>query len=330
LGKADVNKRRDALKAMMTPITALASEDQLPRTQVQTGALRAIGLSLEGLSKEADEAKALREQLATGAQVVELNPELIDPSFIRDRLDESRAAVEELRASIAEHGQQVPILVRPSSERVGRYQVAYGHRRVDALKQIGRPVKAIVKHLSDEELVVAQGKENLERRDLSYIERALFAARLEDHGIGRVALMAALSMHKGNLSTMISAARAVPEELIIAIGPAPRVGRPRWEQLTELLRHSGESWRNVVAASDFETLDSDARFGRILRAVSPAQKTQTFQLITDSDGRGLARMERGSDRMRLTIEEHSVPAFGAYLVERLPEIYAAFRRQSEV
>ena len=41
------------------------------------------------------------------------------------------------------------------------------------------PVRAVVRTLSDAELVIAQGKENNERRDLSFIERALFAAHLE-------------------------------------------------------------------------------------------------------------------------------------------------------
>ena len=36
--------------------------------------------------------------------------------------------------------------------------------------------------LTDEQLVVAQGQENSARTDLSFIEKALFAARLEEYG----------------------------------------------------------------------------------------------------------------------------------------------------
>jgi ParB family chromosome partitioning protein len=331
MGEGGVNKRRDALKAMMAPITTQPSpEDRQIRTPAKSGSLKAMGLSLQSLSDEADEARALREQLGRGDHVVELDPTLIDPSFIRDRLDDAKAAdFEAFKASIAEHGQQVPILVRPSSRTEGRYQVAYGHRRLEALQRLGKPVKAIVKNLTDEELVVAQGRENLERRDLSFIERALFAARLEDHGFARSALTAALAVHKGNLSTMITVARSVPEELILAIGPAPKVGRPRWEQLAELLTKSGDKWRQAIAHSGFDALESDTRFARVLKAVSPRQAPANRQVIKADNGVPVAQVTQNRDRLQLTIDEKSAPAFGAYLLEQLPEIYAAFRRRAD-
>lgn len=326
-----MNKRRDALKAMMAPITAPPQPDDRPtKVPVKSGSMKAMGLSLRSLSDEADEAKALREQLAEGDHVVELDPGVIDPSFIRDRLDDAKAVdFAELQASIAAHGQQVPILVRPSSEGEGRYQVAYGHRRLQALRNLGQPVKAIVRQLTDEQLIVAQGKENLERRDLSFIERALFATRLEDRGFARSALTAALTLHKGNLSTMISVARSVPEELIVAIGPAPKVGRPRWEQLSELLRDSGDKWREPVATAGFDALESDQRFARVLKALTPRQSRRMPQIVRDDEGRAVARVQHGRDSVQLTIDDRSAPDFGAYLVNALPEIYAAFRRRGE-
>jgi ParB family chromosome partitioning protein len=195
---------------------------------------------------------------------------------------------------------------------------------------LGRPIKAIVRQLTDEELIVAQGKENLERRDLSFIERALFAVRLEDHGFGRSALLAALSVHKGNLSTMISVARAVPEELIIAIGSAPRIGRPRWEQLSELLVGSDEVWRKTIATPGFETLDSDVRFTRVLNAMTHRPKKAIARVVKDGEGRALARVEQGKGRVNVTINEKLTGAFGAFLVDQIPQIYLAFRRQSDV
>jgi ParB family chromosome partitioning protein len=329
MGEGGVNKRRDALKAMMVPITAQpSSEDRQMRTPVKSGSLKAIGLSLQSLSQEADEARALREQLAAGDHVVELNPALIDPSFIRDRLDDAKE-FQAFQDSIAEHGQQVPILVRPSSQTEGRYQVAYGHRRLEALQRLDRPVKAIVKHLTDEQLVVAQSRENLERRDLSFIERALFAVRLEDHGFARSVLTAALAVHKGNLSTMIMVARSVPEKLIVAIGPAPKIGRPRWEQLAELLTKNDDKWRQAIAVSGFDALESDTRFARVLKALSPRQTKATRQIVKADTGTPIAQVMRGKDCLRFTIEEKSAPAFGPYLIEQLPEIYAAFRRRAD-
>ena len=75
----------------------------------------------------------------------------------------------------------------------GRYQTAFGHRRVRVAGLLGRTVKAIVRALSDDELVVAQGLENSAREDLSFIERAVFALRLETSGRSRSIIQQALA-----------------------------------------------------------------------------------------------------------------------------------------
>jgi ParB family chromosome partitioning protein len=289
-----------------------------------------MGLTLKSLSDEADEARALKAQLATGAQVVDLDPHLVDPSFVRDRLAEPEGEAFELfKASLAADGQQVPILVRPAPNNEGRYQAAYGHRRLAALRALRQPVKAVVRDLTDEQLIVAQGKENSDRRDLSFIERALFAARLEDRGFSRAAITAALSLQKGNLSTMISVARSIPEPLIVAIGPAPKVGRPRWEQLATLIVNDGRKWRLAIADPDFVTAESDSRFERILKSLVQRAEVRTTDVVRDQDGTPLAMVNHGKGRVRLTIESRHVPEFGDWLIVQLPEIYASFRRRAD-
>jgi ParB family transcriptional regulator, chromosome partitioning protein len=326
-----LNKRRDALKAMLTPVSVSPSDDSHPLRQGGvSGSLKAMGLSLKNLSDEADEARALKAQLATGTRVIELDPSLVDPSFVRDRLAEpEREAFEAFKASLAADGQQVPILVRPAPNDEGRYQAAYGHRRLAALRALGQPVKAIVRELTDEQLIVAQGKENSDRRDLSFIERALFAARLEDRGFPRAALTAALSLQKGNLSTMISVARSIPEPLIVAIGPAPKVGRPRWEQLAALIVNDTRKWRMAIADPAFVTADSDARFECILKSLIQRSEVRAPDIVRDQDGTPLAVVNHGKGRVRLTIESRHVPEFGDWLIVQLPEIYASFRRRAD-
>ena len=326
-----MNKRRDALKAMLTPLSVSTGDDNHPvRQGGVSGSLKAMGLTLKSLSDEADEARALKAQLATGAQVVDLDPHLVDPSFVRDRLAEPEGeAFERFKASLAADGQQVPILVRPAPNNEGRYQAAYGHRRLAALRALRQPVKAVVRDLTDEQLIVAQGKENSDRRDLSFIERALFAARLEDRGFSRAAITAALSLQKGNLSTMISVARSIPEPLIVAIGPAPKVGRPRWEQLATLIVNDGRKWRLAIADPDFVTAESDSRFERILKSLVQRAEVRTTDVVRDQDGTPLAMVNHGKGRVRLTIESRHVPEFGDWLIVQLPEIYASFRRRAD-
>ena len=325
-------RRKEELRRMMMPISAEArtNSNSDERRPVRSHALRSMGLSLQALSDEAGEAQQLRRQIEGGETIVDLTPDLVDPSFVRDRLtDTSMADIEDLTDSIAAHGQQVPILVRPHPEKAGRYQAAYGHRRVEALRRLGRPVRAIVRKMSDLELIIAQGKENLDRRDLSFIERALFAARLEDLGFDRSAMMAALSVHKGNLSTMIAIVRSIPTELVLAIGPSPKIGRPRWEQLGEALRApaAAAAARAATESLAFQAAGSDDRFSMVWRSLQPERKALPSLMIAGPGGQALARVDRTGDSVRLTIKDGETSAFGTYLVAELPNIFAAFKRR---
>jgi len=332
MGEGNAVRRKEELRRMMMPISADARADtnEDERRPVRSHALRSMGLSLQALSDEAGEAQRLRRQIEGGETVVEIPPDLVDPSFVRDRLtDNSTVDIEDLTDSIAAHGQQVPILVRPHPEKEGRYQAAYGHRRVEALRRLDRPVRAVVRTMSDLELIIAQGKENLDRRDLSFIERALFAARLEDLGFDRSALTAVLSVHKGNLSTMITIVRSIPTDLVLAIGPSPKIGRPRWEQLGEALRAPSATAiaRAATASPAFQVAGTDDRFSIVWRALQPERKAPPSLMVAGQGGKPLARVDRAGDSVRLTIKDGETSAFGTYLVTELPNIYEAFKRR---
>ncbi len=85
-------------------------------------------------------------------------------------------------------------MVRPNPSDKGRYQIVFGHRRVRAARLLGRPVKAVVKHVSDIDHVIAQGQENSARENLSFIERATFAHHLASLGHDRRTIQLALSV----------------------------------------------------------------------------------------------------------------------------------------
>lgn len=327
--------RKDTLRALLTarerrlptgnsdsnesePMAA----DAAPKVLVRSGAVGAMGRSLGKITSAAEEARAL---IGSGSAVVELDPALIEGSFLVDRLIGSDADHRALVASIEEHGQQVPILVRPHPLSAGRYQVAYGHRRLRALAELGRPVRAVVKELSDAELVVAQGQENSARLDLSYIERALFAVAIEDRGFERSVLMAALNLEKTQLSRLISIGRAVPLDVIEAIGSAPRTGRPRWSHLAETLKH--RDWKPVLEKirkdKGFQDADSDARFARFEAALNAKAKAAP-DTWTGPDGVAAAAITRSSARLVLAVDQKRAPDFGEFIVRSLPDLYRRY------
>ena len=72
----------DLLK--QAPSAAEPSAEQTPdmRQPIVSGALRAMGLQLEQMSSEANEARELKSKIAAGDHVVSLDPGLFDPSFL--------------------------------------------------------------------------------------------------------------------------------------------------------------------------------------------------------------------------------------------------------
>ena len=168
-------------------------------------------------------------------------------------------------------------------------------------------MRAVVRELSDTELVIAQGIENSQRKDLSYIERALFAARLEDKGFERNVIIDALATDKGELSKLISVARAVPELVIEAIGPAPKAGRRRWLALADALRDA-RAKRAAEQASkdpDLSKADTDTRFLRVFAATNLSARNQptvaTWKSEFWSRGCDDHKIEQGNQpRLRLS------------------------------
>ena len=310
---------------------APAAAEAAARGRSASGAVKAMGLSLGGLSRELEEARRLKESLTAGERVVDLDPGLIDTSFVSDRLgrdDDADESFAELVRSFETSGQQVPVLVRPHPETPGRYQTAYGHRRIRAAGRLGRPVKAIVRALSDTELVLAQGKENTERRDLSFIERALFAHALIARGFERAVVQDALSLHKAEMTRYLQVAEAVPRHIADAIGPAPRIGRPRWMVLAELLK-DGEALARVreeIAGARFRaTAGSDERFNLVFARLSRKTSAAASPLeVRDGAGRMLARVEAVRGRARVEFVDEMGDGFAEYLQAELPRLLESF------
>jgi ParB family chromosome partitioning protein len=291
--------------------------ETLARFSPSRGAIGAVTRSIEQIRSHA---------------IIDLAPELIDGSFIEDRLEISAEEQTTLTASIREHGQQVPILVRPHPTQSGRYQIAYGRRRLRAAAELGRQVRAVVKPLTDEQLVVAQGQENNERKDLSFIERAIFAAQLEAKGFSRETIMAAMCVDKTGLSRLISSAVKIPHDIIVAIGPAPKAGRDRWIELSKMIERPNalSNARIEIGAESFTAKSSDERFNSVLRATTakPPRASKPTYLKT-AEGKKFARIKQDRERLTVVIDKKWDGKFAAYLAEALPEIYAGFKLRAD-
>ncbi|WP_152047425.1 plasmid partitioning protein RepB [Aureimonas psammosilenae] len=324
-----MNKRSKSIASIFAtrPEEPELSADNPSRTaRVSAGSVRSMKESFSHVERENE---ALRQSLADGVRIVEVDPSLIDPSPFADRFpdDEDASSFEALKNSIAERGQEVPVLLRVHPKDHTRYQTAFGHRRVRALGSLKRPVRALVRELDDEALAVAQGLENSARQDLTFIERAVFAKRLEDRGQSRVVIQHALTVDKAEASKLITIARAMPDEVLRYVGRAPKVGRGRWQSLAEALKGEGAATRvsRFVAEPPASGTDSDARFAAVLEATRDTRPAAPVErTVLSTSGRRIAALISIGRDAKLTIDRELGPSFADFLAERLPALYEDF------
>lgn len=305
------------------------------------GALGAVTRTIDDLAARAQAASDLEARLTSGEIVIDLDPNFVDASFVADRLGQDDEDFLSLVAAIAARGQDSPILVRPHPQVAGRFQVAFGHRRLRAAQQLGRPVRAVIKPLTDRDLVVAQGQENSARANLSFIERSLFAKNLEDRGYDRETIMTALGVDKTVVSRMISVATKIPLEIIQAIGSAPSTGRDRWVDLSTALQSGMDlaGLADAMAASEFVAASSDDRFNLVFESVSghsnaPMKKRQSAikargageQFWSSPEGVRVARVTTNDQAFVFSIDQRKAPGFGDFLLEQMDRLFQDFTK----
>jgi ParB family chromosome partitioning protein len=299
------------------PVKAAASDNKL------VGQVANTMREEKARQARADE---IERRLAEGQVVIDLDTALVEPSFVRDRMP---GDIDGLLSSIRAQGQQVPILVRPHPDKPGHYQVAFGHRRLRAVQELGLQVKAVIRALTDEELVIAQGQENNEREDLSYIEKSRFAQRLNER-FPREVITSAMSIDKAELSRMLSVVEAIPADLIDAIGPAPGVGRRSWQELAELI-HKAES-KNLVdlARSDeLQSMTSQDRFKALLNALKPRRLVRGLpEVLSTSSGERLGHVKHCKSKIEITLDRKEAGEFASFLLNDAVALFEERRAKS--
>ncbi|WP_223643336.1 ParB/RepB/Spo0J family partition protein [Planococcus sp. 4-30] len=110
------------------------------------------------------------ETINEADKVNQISVSKIGANPYQPRKNFDQAALEELAESIKEHGILQPIVVRKKGE---KYELVVGERRFRAAKLIKlKEVPAIIKELTDQQMMELAILENLQREDLTPIEEA--------------------------------------------------------------------------------------------------------------------------------------------------------------
>ena len=115
---------------------------------------------------------------ASGMRVLEVPVGLIDPNPQQPREHFDHAGMEDLVASIKEHGVMQPIVVTVKPD--GRYELIAGERRLRASKIAEREtIPVIARTATDQQKLELAIIENVQRRDLNPLEEAQAYIRLQ-------------------------------------------------------------------------------------------------------------------------------------------------------
>lgn len=195
----------------------------------------------------------------------------IRPNRLNPRLDINIERLNELADSIRQIGLLEPILVRPVGT---EYEVVVGERRYRASQQAGlESVPAIVGHFTDEQVVELNLIENIQREDLSAVEKGNCCKQLlekyEEKYPTREAVATKIGVSTDTVNNWLKLTEA-PEEVQRLVEPVEKAGVPRelgkldYSTALTITRQIGEPSRQIEVAKE---IASKAVHGRKARKV---------------------------------------------------------------
>lgn len=264
----------------------------------------------------------LRDSLReiTANSIRDIEPDRIDMDGLRDRLVLDDESVADLAESIRKHGQQVPIMVRPSGQ-PDRYRIVYGRRRLAAIRRVGGTVKAIVRTLDDDASLIAQGQENNLRLDPSFIEKSLFIKEMQEAGYKPGVIQDALGLTRQGISNHRVVIEQLPEDLVRLIGPAHGVGRRQWSDLAafsdkvplvDIAQEALSALPDTTPSAERFQAVLAACAGRVRSARSDTRPGQTT-VVTDESGKPVGTVRSDGKHVAIKVARKNNPEFSQWL-----------------
>ncbi|HEY6960241.1 MAG TPA: ParB/RepB/Spo0J family partition protein [Candidatus Limnocylindria bacterium] len=208
----------------------------------------------------------------TPTAVRELPIEKVKPNPGQPRMTFHEETLQELAASIKEHGVLQPILVRPSGE---SYEIIAGERRWRASKLAGKEtIPAIVERFDDATALEIALIENLQREDLSPLDESIIYKKMTDElGYSIRQLAGKLGKDKGYVENRLRLANA-PEDVREMVAQ-------RYDTITaayELMKLDNARRRKALAkqmlAGQLTLIRLHDRVERILNPQAKAEKAE--------------------------------------------------------
>jgi len=180
---------------------------------------RALGRGLDALLPAPSQVSAAGASY--GDKSVFLCPiERLSPQAGQPRQHFDEEALEELSASIREHGLIEPIVVRRAAAGQDRYEIIAGERRWRASQRAGlKDVLVVVKDVSPKDAFELALVENIQREDLNPIEVAeAYDRLLREHGYTSESLADRVGKDRSTISNSLRLLKLPPRIRTMVIG----------------------------------------------------------------------------------------------------------------
>ncbi len=175
---------------------------------------RALGRGLEQLfnneNLDLDSFEQSVYESASKEEIVDIDVDELRPNPYQPRRVFDDEALNDLTASIKEHGIFQPIIIKRS---IKGYEIIAGERRVRAAKKAGlEKVPAIIRDLDDGQMMEIALLENLQRENLNAIEEALaYKAMLEKFAITQDELSEKVGKSRSHITNILGLLRLPAE-----------------------------------------------------------------------------------------------------------------------
>ena len=152
---------------------------------------------------------------AAGSAPAEIPLDLIHPNPEQPRRTFRQAELQELAASIREHGVIQPVILRPAPDTPGAYQIVAGERRWRAAQLAGlHAIPAVIRKIDDRQLLELAIIENVQRVDLDAVEEARgYAQLIETFGYTQEKLASTIGKSRSHVANTMRL-MALPEPVL--------------------------------------------------------------------------------------------------------------------
>ncbi len=184
----------------------------------------------------------------------ELDIDLIYPNPKQPRKEFNKEELDDLAQSIKNFGLLQPIIVRPSTNQSGKYEIIAGERRYRACKILGfKKIQAIVKNLDNENSFNLSIIENIQRSNLNTIEEAIAYKNLIDlYNFTQTQLAEKIGKSRSYIANILRVLN-LPDKVLDYLNKGlldyghirPLIGNPRAEELAQYILENNLSVRQV-------------------------------------------------------------------------------------